>query len=143
MNADTCKGWFSGDLKTLPNKSSWRCTSMSEAALQHARCKTAVFGTRETKEGGIPVIRRRHRFWKPSRRRRSAAERHKQLRPYISLDSTSFVNMNLPMNRKRRVLPNFLQLSKICFRHPDAATKLMSGQTCVGDDGTEIVYARC
>ena len=52
MNADTCKVWSSGDLKTLPNKSTGRGTSMPEAALQHARCKTAVFGTRETKEGG-------------------------------------------------------------------------------------------
>ena len=52
---DECKciGWSSGDLRALPNKSIWRCTSMSEAALQRARCKTAVFGTREIKEGGL------------------------------------------------------------------------------------------
>ena len=62
MNADTCQGSSSGDLKTLPNKSSWRCTSMPEAALQRAQCKTAVFGIQNSFAASDVASRWLHAF---------------------------------------------------------------------------------
>ena len=62
MNADTCQGSSSGDLKTLPNKSSWRCTSMPEAALQRARCTTAVFGIQNSFAASDVASRWLHAF---------------------------------------------------------------------------------
>ena len=71
MNANTDKKGGPVEILTrCRTKASGVEGAVSEASLMRVRCEMAVFGTRERQDGGMPVIRRIHRF----NRRHSAAQ---------------------------------------------------------------------
>ena len=68
---------------------SWRFCKIADAEGYPALFKTVAFEIRDKKDGLMPNIFLRHRFWKPSKRLISATFRQILERLYKSLDSIS------------------------------------------------------
>ena len=78
----------SGELAIRLYRAIWRSFRISDNGVDDARCSTSLLRTRETKEWGIPNIRRKHLQWKLSNLDLSAFKSHTESKEYMSLLST-------------------------------------------------------
>ena len=83
----------------FPKSNSCCRSSMCVAETCRVSCRTVELLTREMNDGWMPQIVLRHRFWKPSTRRRWAAFSHPVARPYCSLLMTVALKMSIFLRR--------------------------------------------